>query len=106
MITYEDFKKIDLRVAAVKSVEPHPNADKLMILKVDLGDEERQLVAGIKQWYEPEQLVGKNIVIVANLEPAELRGTKSNGMLLAAQAGDDVVVLTTDKDIAAGAKVH
>lgn len=105
MITYDDFKKVELKVAEIKAVEPHPNADKLMILRVDIGGEERQLVAGLKQWYTPEQLVGKKIVVVANLQPATLRGVQSNGMLLAAQSGNDVVILTTEKDIPAGSKV-
>jgi len=105
LITYDDFKKVELKVAEVKSVEPHPNADKLMILNVDLGGEQRQIVAGLKQWYQPEHLVGKKIVVVANLQPAKLRGVESNGMLLAAQSGDDVVILTTEKDIPSGAQV-
>jgi len=105
VITYDDFKKVELKVAEIKAVEPHPNADKLMILRVDIGGEERQLVAGLKQWYTPEQLVGKKIVVVANLQPATLRGVQSNGMLLAAQSGNDVVILTTEKDIPAGSKV-
>ncbi len=105
-ITIDDFKKVDLRVAVVKSVEPHPNADKLLVLKVDLGDgAERQLVAGIRGHYEPQALVGKRIVVVANLAPASLRGVQSQGMLLAARDGARVIVLTTDQEAAPGSQV-
>ena len=75
---------------------PHPNADKLMLLQVDLGDVQKQIVAGIRAHYTPEQLVGRRIIIVNNLEPAMLRGETSNGMLLAATSGDKVVLLQPD----------
>ncbi|MGQ3685936.1 MAG: methionine--tRNA ligase subunit beta [Candidatus Loosdrechtia sp.] len=108
MISIEDFLKIDLRVAEVKHAEPHPNADKLLILKIDAGDgvADRQIVAGIRNSYKPEELVGKRIVIVNNLAPAVLRGVESQGMLLAAKDGDQVVILTTEKDIKPGSKVQ
>ena len=86
-ITYTDFAKLELRVAKVLEVRPHPNADRLLLLQVDVGDQQKQIVAGIRHHYEPEQLVGKLIVIVNNLEPAMLRGEPSNGMLLAATSG-------------------
>ena len=105
MLTYDEFKKMDLRVAEVKSCDEHPNADKLWVMQIDLGDEQRQIVAGLRGYYTPEELVGRKIVVVANLSPATLRGVESNGMLLAAQSGNDVIVLTPEKDIAAGAKV-
>ena len=73
-ITYADFAKLELRVAKVLEARPHPNADRLLLVQVDLGDEQKQIVAGIRQHYSPEQLVGKLIVIVNNLEPAMLRG--------------------------------
>src|SRR3954463_2175038 len=105
-ITYDDFSKIELRVAKVLEARPHPNADKLMLLQVDVGDEQKQIVAGIRQHYTPEQLVGKTIVIVNNLAPAMLRGETSNGMLLAASSGDKVILLTVDDpDCVAGARV-
>ena len=104
-ITIDDFKKVELRVAVVKSVEPHPNADKLLVLKVDMGGAERQLVAGIRGHYEPQALVGRRIIVVANLQPAVLRGVESQGMLLAARDGDRVVVLTTDQEVAPGSAV-
>jgi len=106
MLSFEDFKKVELKVGKVVSVEDHPNADKLMVMKVDLGEEEpRVLVAGLKGYYTGEELVGKLIVVVANLEPARLRGVESRGMLLAAQGGEKVVILTLEKDIAPGAPV-
>lgn len=95
-IKYEDFGKIDFRVAKVLEARPHPNADKLMLLQVDLGDVQKQIVAGIRAHYTPEQLVGRRIIIVNNLEPAMLRGETSNGMLLAASSGDKVVLLQPD----------
>jgi len=109
-IQYEDFVKLDLRVAKVVSAEPHPNADKLIVLKVDMGGEQRQILAGIRQWYESEQLVGKSIVMVANLASRKMRGLESNGMLLAATVmeGDqyrDVVVLVPDRQVPPGSPV-
>jgi tRNA-binding protein len=105
-IAYADFAKLELRVAKVLEVRPHPNADRLLLLNVDIGDEQKQIVAGIRHHYEPEQLVGKLIVIVNNLEPATLRGESSNGMLLAATSGEKVVVLTVDDpNCVVGAKI-
>lgn len=105
LITINEFKKLDLRVGVVKSVEPHPNANKLLVLKVDVGGSERQLVAGIRGHYEPQALVGKRIIVVCNLAPALLRGVESQGMLLAAQDGAKIVLLTTDQEVAAGSPV-
>jgi len=106
MLTIDDFRKLELRVATVIAVEPHPNADRLLVLKIDLGTEQRQLVAGIRAHYEPQALVGKQIVVVANLEPATLRGVQSQGMLLAASDAEGrVVVLTPDQPVTAGATV-
>jgi methionyl-tRNA synthetase len=105
MATLADFQKIELRVATVKSAELHPNADRLLVLKIDVGGEERQIVAGIRASYEPAALVGKQIVVVANLEPAKLRGVESQGMLLAARDEERVVVVTVDSAVASGSKV-
>ena len=106
LISYEDFAKLELRVAKVLEARPHPNADKLLLLQVDVGEEQKQIIAGIRQHYTPEQLVGKLIVIVNNLAPAMLRGETSNGMLLAATSGDKVIVLTLDDpSCAPGAKI-
>ena len=105
-ITYEDFAKIELRVAKILEARPHPNADKLMLLQIDVGDAQKQIVAGIRAHYTPEQLVGKSIVVVNNLAPAMLRGEVSNGMLLAASSDDKVILLTPDDaDCVPGAKV-
>src|SRR3954470_1798457 len=105
-VTYDDFAKIELRVAKVLEARPHPNADKLLLLQIDVGDEQKQIVAGIRQHYTPEQLVGKLIVVVNNLQPAMLRGESSNGMLLAATSGEKVVVLTPDDpECVPGAKI-
>lgn len=106
MITIEEFAKVELRVATIKAAEPHPNADRLLVLKIDLGTEERQLVAGIRVHYTPEELIGKQIVVVANLQPATLRGVESQGMLLAASDGERVIVLSPEKPVAPGAKVR
>ena len=105
-ITYDDFAKIELRVAKVLEARPHPNADKLLLLQVDVGDERKQIVAGVKAHYAPEALVGKSIIIVNNLAPAMLRGEASNGMLLAATSGEKVILLTVDDpDCVPGAKI-
>lgn len=104
-ITIDEFSKVELRVATIKAAEPHPKADRLLILKIDLGTEERQLVAGIRGHYTPEELIGKQIVVVANLQPAILRGVESQGMLLAASDGEHVIVLSPEKAISAGARV-
>src|SRR3954470_10384769 len=106
-VTYDDFAKLELRVARVLEARAHPNADKLLLLQIDVGDEQpRQIVAGIRQHYTPEQLVGKRIVVVNNLAPAVIRGEASNGMLLAATSGDRVVVLMPDDpECIAGAKI-
>ncbi len=105
-IGYDDFAKVELRVAKVLEARPHPNADKLMLLQIDVGDVQKQIVAGIRQHYTPEQLVGKKIVVVNNLAPAMLRGETSNGMLLAATSGEKVVLLTVDDpECIVGAKI-
>ena len=107
-ISYDDFAKLDLRVARVVECSAHPNADKLLLMKVDLGaGGQRQIVAGIRAQYAPEQLIGKSIVVVANLAPRMMRGIESQGMLLAASTDDRsrIIVLTPDGDIPAGSKV-
>ena len=105
-ISYDDFAKIELRVARVLEARPHPNADKLLLLQIDVGDAQKQIVAGIRQHYAPEQLVGKTVVVVNNLQPALLRGEASNGMLLAATSGEKVILLTVDDpDCVVGAKI-
>ena len=110
-IDFEHFSKIDLRVATVTACEAHPNADQLLKVTLDDGTPEgRQVCAGIKAWYEPEALVGKQVVIVANLEPRKLRGEISEGMILAASEvlGEDereVRVLAIDGAVPPGSRV-
>jgi methionyl-tRNA synthetase len=106
MVSYEEFKKLDIRVALVEEVEKVPNADKLYKIKIDLGEEKRTLVAGLAEIYEEKELIGKKIVILANLEPRKMRGITSQGMLLAAVEGKIVSILTPDKDIPPGAKIE
>jgi methionyl-tRNA synthetase len=95
-VSYETFARLELRVAKVVEARPHPNADKLVLLQIDVGDQQKQIIAGIRQHYSPEQLVGKLIVVVNNLEPALLRGETSHGMLLAATSEEKVILLTVD----------
>jgi methionyl-tRNA synthetase len=102
MATFEDFSKLELKVGKILEVAVHPNADKLYVIKVDLGEKTTQLVAGIRNYYTPEELVGKSAVIVVNLEPKMLRGVESNGMLLAAHSEDKIVILTTDRQCLPG----
>ena len=98
LVSIADFKRLDLRVAKVLEARPHPNANRLILLKVDVGGQQKQIVAGIRAWYTPESLVGRSIVVVNNLQPAMLRGEESNGMLLAATSGDQVIVLTPERE--------
>ncbi|TXT61731.1 MAG: Methionine--tRNA ligase [Promethearchaeota archaeon] len=106
MISYEEFKKLDIRIAQVKKVEEVPQADKLYKLTITLGDETRTLAAGLAEHYTPEELEGKNIVVLTNLEPKKLRGILSEGMLLAAVEGDKVSVLTPDRKVEPGSKIE
>jgi methionyl-tRNA synthetase len=105
LIEIQDFSKVQLRVAKILSAERLANTDKLMRLQIELGTERRQIVAGIAQHYSPEQLLGRLIIVVANLKPAKLRGETSEGMLLAAKADGKLVLLTVDADIPPGALV-
>lgn len=105
MVSFDDFKKLDMRVGEILSVEHVPNADKLYVLQVDVGGKQIQLVAGLKQLYKEEELKGKRIVVVTNLDPATIRGVKSEGMLLAAADGNDVSLLTIDRPIRVGSGV-
>jgi len=108
LVSYGDFSKLDLRVAKILSAERIEGADKLLKLTISLGEKgERTLAAGIAKHYAPEELVGKKIVVVANLEPRKLRGVESQGMLLAASPADDskIVLLSFDKDIEEGSRI-
>ena len=107
-IQYDDFAKLDLRVATVLECKPHANADKLLVLQIDLGTEKRQICAGLRLHYQPEELVGKQIMVVANLAPRQMRGEISNGMLLAATdaATGKVIVMTPAAQVVPGSKVN
>ena len=104
-ITIDDFMKIDLRVATISAAERVPKTDKLMKLQVKVGDEERTIVSGIAQHYTAEELVGRNVIVIANLKAAKLRGIESRGMLLAASDGEGNLVLADAPNIASGSKV-
>ena len=104
-ISFDEFKKLDIRIAEIKSAEKVAGTDKLLKLKIMIGNEERQTITSIAKDYSPEELIGKKIVVLTNLEPRTIRGEKSEGMLLAALEGDKVVLLVPDKDISSGISV-
>lgn len=104
-ITYDDFAKVELKVAKIVAAERVEKSEKLIKLQLEVGEEKRQIVAGIGKAYEAAELVGKEIIIVANLAPKALMGVESHGMLLAAGGGENPVLLTPEKEIASGAKV-
>ncbi|MBR9677705.1 MAG: hypothetical protein GOU97_00180 [Nanoarchaeota archaeon] len=108
-ISYNDFKKLDLRVGTIFKVEDHPDADKLFVIHVDLGDEERKIVSGLKPQLKKDDLQGKQVVILTNLEPKMLRGVESHGMLLAAVEGtgenEKITLITTNQHAEEGTQV-
>jgi len=104
-ISFEEFSKIDLKVAEVREAEKVKGADKLLKLRIDIGTEERQIVAGIAEQYSPEEMIGKRIVVVTNLQPAKIRGIESRGMLLAAKDGKTLGLVIADKDVKGGSEV-
>ena len=109
MIKYDDFAKLDLRVGTIKKVEDIEGADKLYKLEVDVGESSpRTICAGIKKFYSKDELIGKQIIVICNLEPRKMRGIDSNGMLLAASTADDsnVILLSPEKNIDSGSKVR
>jgi methionyl-tRNA synthetase len=107
VITFEEWSKAELRVGEIKEAKEHPNADKLYVLRVDLGENvgERTIVAGIRKAYEKDELIGKKIIVVANLTPVVLRGVKSEGMLLAASDDKELTLLTVDSDVSNGSRI-
>ena len=106
IITYEEFQKMDLRVAHILKAEPVAGATKLLKLQVDLGTEQRTMVAGVAETYSPEDLVGKRLIVIANLKPATIRGVESQAMLLAAVSPDGKAIIPFfDREVAAGSKV-
>lgn len=105
MVTFEDFKKLELKVAKIKDVQDHPNADKLYVIVIDLGDKTKQIVAGIKASYTKEELLNKEIIVVDNLEPAFLRGVESQAMLLAASDEKGITIITPQREVTLGSIV-
>jgi methionyl-tRNA synthetase len=105
-VSFEEFQRLDLRVAEIVAAEPIPKAKRLLRLELDIGDARRQVVAGIAERYAPDQLLGKKVIFLANLKPATIRGVKSEGMVLAA-GGDAVLGLSTvEPDLPAGTVVR
>jgi len=105
-VTFEEFSKLDLRIATVIDVEKVPNTTKLLKLTISLGEESRTILAGIAEMYTPEELKGKQVVVVANLEPRRLRGIESQGMLLAADVNGQAIILQPESEVPAGTKVR
>lgn len=110
MISFDDFSKIELKVGTVLEAENVEGSEKLIKLKVDLGEEKpRQILAGVKQWYKPEDFVGKQVIVVANLKPKKMMGLESQGMMLAADTADTAdgpVFLKVPKKVPAGTKIR
>lgn len=104
-VSFKDFKKLDIRIGTVAEVERVPGSDKLYKLQVDMGDETRQIVTGLVDYYTPDELLGKVIAVTINLKPAKIFGQWSYGMLLAAELEERLALLTTDREIPNGAKV-
>jgi len=105
-ISIEEFARVDLRVGTIRDAKPHPNADRLLVLTVDLGEATpRQLVAGIRAAYDVRSLPGQQVVVVANLKPASLRGVESQGMLLAASDPDGLAVVAPGRRFTPGTKI-
>ncbi len=105
MVTIEDFRKLELRIGEIKEVNDHPDADRLYVILVDLGDKTKQVVAGIKGSYQKEDLLGKQVVVVDNLEPAVLRGVESQGMLLAASDETGITIISPQRKLKLGSIV-
>src|SRR4029077_10154469 len=105
MISIDEFRKLELKIATIKSAEPHPNADKLIVLQIDLGSEQRQICAGIRNHYAPEELIGRQLVGVAKLQNTKLRGLESEVMLLAASDNGRVILLTPEKVVEPGSQI-
>jgi len=105
MATIDDFRKMEFKVAEIKDVSEHPNADKLLVLTLDLGEKTKQVVAGIKSAYSKETLIGKQVVLVDNLDTAVLRGVESQGMVLAASDENGIVIVSPEKKLKNGSVV-
>lgn len=106
VVNFEDFAKLEIKIGTIISAQKVEDADKLLKLEVDFGDEKRQIVSGIAQWYDPEDLVGKQIPVLVNLEPRTFRGIESQGMILAAEADGKAVLLEPLEEVPAGSKIR
>jgi methionyl-tRNA synthetase len=106
MIPLADFQKLELRTAEILEVKPHPNADRLYVLQIKIGEERKQIVAGIRQHYQESELVGKKVVVINNLEPSVIRGVESQGMLLAASNSEKLTIIIPERDIPSGCQVR
>ena len=105
MVTIDEFKKLEIRIAKIKEVTDHPNADRLYVITIDMGDKTKQVVAGIKGSYKKEDLIGRQVVVVDNLAPAMLRGVESQGMILVAHDDKGISILSPDREVTAGSIV-
>ena len=105
MVTIEEFKKLEIKIAVIKEVTDHPNADRLYVITLDLGDKTKQVVAGIKSSYVKEELIGKQVVIVDNLAPAVLRGVESQGMILATSDAEGITLISPERKMQLGSVV-
>jgi methionyl-tRNA synthetase len=105
VVTFEEFKRLEIKIAKILEVKDHPNADKLYVMIIDLGEKTKQIVAGIKTSYKKEDLIGRQIVVIDNLEPAVLRGQESQAMLLAAQDEQGVCIIMPEREVKLGSMV-
>ena len=105
MATYEDFKKLEFKIAKIKDALEHPNADRLFVLQVEVGDKTKQIVAGIRSTYKKEDLIGREVILVDNLDPAVLRGVESQGMILAASDEKGFSIIMPDRNVTPGSIV-
>lgn len=106
MVSITDFRNFEIHIATIKEVLDHPNADKLYIVKIDVGDKEKQIIAGIRPFYSKEALIGKQVAVIDNLEPAVIRGVESQGMLLAAQDEAGITILSPERRVKEGSVVR
>jgi len=105
MISFEDFKKLEIKIAEIKDVKLHPNADKLYVITIDVGGLQKEIIAGIKEFYSQSELIGKKVVVLNNLEPVKIRGVESSAMLLVAKDAETLGILIPDRSVDVGSPV-
>ncbi|PIU41302.1 MAG: hypothetical protein COS99_06295 [Candidatus Omnitrophica bacterium CG07_land_8_20_14_0_80_42_15] len=105
MISFEDFKKLEIKIAEIKDVKLHPNADKLYVITIDVGGLQKEIIAGIKEFYSQSELIGKKVVVLNNLEPVKIRGVESSAMLLVAKDAKTLGILIPDRSVDVGSPV-